>query len=173
LLGHSMGGKVAMLFACLYPAKVEQLIIADIAPKAYPPHHQQILNGLAALDFTQISSRKEADQLLSTYVKETGTRQFLLKNIYRITPSQLGLRLNIEVLKQASDRIGENLTAAQQYPKKTLFLKGENSGYIETADELLLKHHFPMMQLVTIEKAGHWLHAENPAAFAAAISNWW
>ncbi len=165
-----MGGKVAMLFACLYPTKVEQLIIADIAPKAYPPHHQQILNGLAALDFTQISSRKEADQLLSTYVKETGTRQFLLKNIYRITPSQLGLRLNIEVLKHASDRIGENLSPAQQYPKKTLFLKGENSGYIETADELLLKHHFPMMQLVTIEKAGHWLHAENPSAFAAAIS---
>ncbi|MGB1448639.1 MAG: alpha/beta fold hydrolase [Flavobacteriaceae bacterium] len=173
LLGHSMGGKVAMLFACLYPSKVEQLIVADIAPKAYPPHHQQILNGLAALDFNQIKNRKEADAALSNYVNDAATRQFLLKNIYRVTPAQLGLRLNINVLKLASDRVGANLTPSHQYPKKTLFLKGENSGYIEAGDELLLKHHFPMMELVTIEKAGHWLHAENPAAFAAAISAWW
>ncbi len=173
LLGHSMGGKVAMQFACAYPDKVTQLIVADIAPKAYPPHHQQILNGLAALDFSQISSRKEADQTLSNYVKEAGTRQFLLKNIYRVTPTQLGLRINIAVLKNASDQIGTSLSQEMQYPGKTLFLKGEHSGYIETGDELLLRHHFPQNTLVTIEKAGHWLHAENPIAFGQAIANWW
>jgi pimeloyl-ACP methyl ester carboxylesterase len=168
-----MGGKVAMLFACLYPEKVTQLIVADIAPKAYPPHHQQILNGLASLDFSQITSRKEADQVLSNYVKETGTRQFLLKNIYRPTPTQLGLRLNIDILKEASDQVGTSLSQEMQYPGKTLFLKGEKSGYIETGDELLLRHHFPQNTLVTIEKAGHWLHAENPTAFSQAIANWW
>ena len=173
LLGHSMGGKVAMQFACAYPDKVTQLIVADIAPKSYPPHHQQILNGLAALDFSQISSRKEADQTLSNYVKEAGTRQFLLKNIYRVTPTQLGLRINIAVLKNASDQIGTSLSQEMQYPGKTLFLKGEHSGYIETGDELLLRHHFPQNTLVTIEKAGHWLHAENPIAFGQAIANWW
>ncbi|MEN8767958.1 MAG: alpha/beta fold hydrolase [Candidatus Arcticimaribacter sp.] len=173
LLGHSMGGKVAMQFACAYPEKVTQLIVADIAPKAYPPHHQQILNGLAALDFSQISSRKEADQTLSNYVKEAGTRQFLLKNIYRVTPTQLGLRINIAVLKNASDQIGTSLSQEMQYPGKTLFLKGEHSGYIETGDELLLRHHFPQNTLVTIEKVGHWLHAENPIAFGQAIANWW
>lgn len=173
LLGHSMGGKVAMQFACAYPDKVTQLIVADIAPKAYPPHHQQILNGLATLDFSQISSRKEADQTLSNYVKEAGTRQFLLKNIYRVTPTQLGLRINIAVLKNASDQIGTSLSQEMQYPGKTLFLKGEHSGYIETGDELLLRHHFPQNTLVTIEKAGHWLHAENPIAFGQAIANWW
>ena len=173
LLGHSMGGKVAMQFACAYPDKVTQLIVADIAPKAYPPHHQQILNGLAALDFSQISSRKEADQTLSNYVKEAGTRQFLLKNIYRVTPTQLGLRINIAVLKNASDQIGTSLSQEMQYPGKTLFLKGEHSGYIETGDELLLRHHFPQNTLVTIEKAGHWLHAENPIVFDQAIANWW
>lgn len=173
LLGHSMGGKVAMQFACAYPEKVTQLIVADIAPKAYPPHHQQILNGLAALDFSQISSRKEADQTLSNYVKEAGTRQFLLKNIYRVTPTQLGLRINIAVLKNASDQIGTSLSQEMQYSGKTLFLKGEHSGYIETGDELLLRHHFPQNTLVTIEKAGHWLHAENPIAFGQAIANWW
>ena len=173
VLGHSMGGKVAMLFACLYPEKVTQLIVADIAPKAYPPHHQHILNGLATLDFSQITSRKEADQVLSSYVKETGIRQFLLKNIYRPTPTQLGLRLNIDILKEAIDQVGASLSQEMQYPGKTLFLKGEKSGYIETGDELLLRHHFPQNTLVTIEKAGHWLHAENPTAFSQAIANWW
>lgn len=173
VLGHSMGGKVAMLFACLYPEKVTQLIVADIAPKAYPPHHQQILNGLASLDFNQITSRKAADEELAKYVKEAVTRQFLLKNIYRITPTQLGLRLNIDVLKYVSDQIGTSLSQEMQYSGKTLFLKGANSGYIETGDELLLRHHFPQNTLVTIEKAGHWLHAENPTAFSQAIANWW
>lgn len=173
LLGHSMGGKVAMQFACTNPEKVTQLIVADIAPKAYPPHHQQILNGLAALNFSHITSRKEADQTLSNFIKEAGIRQFLLKNIYRVTPSQLGLRINIAVLINASDQIGTSLSQEMQYPGKTLFLKGEHSGYIEAGDELLLQHHFPQNTLVTIEKAGHWLHAENPMAFGQAIANWW
>ncbi|MDG1053741.1 MAG: alpha/beta fold hydrolase [Flavobacteriaceae bacterium] len=173
LLGHSMGGKVAMQFACTNPEKVTQLIVADIAPKAYPPHHQQILNGLAALNFSQITSRKEADQTLSNFIKEAGIRQFLLKNIYRVTPTQLGLRINIAVLKNASDQIGTSLSQEMQYPGKTLFLKGEHSGYIEAGDELLLQHHFPQNTLVTIEKAGHWLHAENLMAFGQAIANWW
>lgn len=173
LLGHSMGGKVAMLFACLYPEKVNQLIVADIAPKSYPPHHQSILNGLASLDFEIIKSRKEADEQLALHVKEIPTRQFLLKNIYRVTPDQLGLRLNIDVLKNASDHIGASLEKQHSFKGKTLFLKGALSGYIETHDELLLKHHFPLAQLATIPQAGHWLHAENPKAFAAAINNWW
>ena len=173
LLGHSMGGKVAMQFACTNPEKVTQLIVADIAPKAYPPHHQQILNGLAALDFSQITSRKEADQTLSNFIKEAGIRQFLLKNIYRVTPIQLGLRINIDALKDASNQIGTSLSPEMNYPGKTLFLKGEHSGYIEAGDELLLQHHFPQNTLVTIEKAGHWLHAENPMAFGQAIANWW
>ena len=97
-------------------------------------------------------------------------RQFLLKNIYRVTPTQLGLRLNIDVLKNASDHIGASLEKHSFKGKTTL--KGALSGYIETHDELLLKHHFPLAQLVTIPQAGHWLHAENPKAFAAAINNW-
>ena len=173
LLGHSMGGKVAMLFACLYPQRVEQLIVADIAPKSYPPHHQSILNGLASLDFSVIKSRKEADEQLANYVHEMPTRQFLLKNIYRVSPEQLGLRMNIEVLKNASDRVGTSLKIEHNYRGRTLFLKGALSGYIETQDELLIKHHFPAAELVTIPKAGHWLHAENPTAFAHTINSWW
>ena len=173
LLGHSMGGKVAMLLACLYPEMVDQLIVADIAPKTYPSHHQMILNGLASLDFSIIKSRKEADEALAEFVKDMGTRQFLLKNIYRISPNQLGLRLNIDVLKNASEQIGETMGQELVYHGKTLFLKGENSSYIEDEDELLISHHFPAAKIIRIENAGHWLHAENPTEFARAIENWW
>ena len=82
LLGHSMGGKTAMQFAVQYPSKVSKLLVADIGPKAYPQHHQDILKGLSMLDFSEIKSRGEADKALSAYVKEKGVRQFLLKNLY-------------------------------------------------------------------------------------------
>lgn len=173
VLGHSMGGKVAMLLACLHPEKVDQLIVADIAPKTYPSHHQMILNGLASLDFSVIKSRKEADDALAEFVKDAGTRQFLLKNIYRITPTQLGLRLNVDVLKNVSEQIGETMGQELVYQGETLFLKGVNSGYIENEDEVLIRHHFPKAKIVSIERAGHWLHAENPKDFAQAIENWW
>jgi pimeloyl-ACP methyl ester carboxylesterase len=99
LLGHSMGGKTAMFFASQNPEYITQLLVADIAPKAYPAHHQQILNGLASLDFSILKSRTQADQELSNFVPEVGVRQFLLKNLYWIKKEQLGLRINIETLK--------------------------------------------------------------------------
>lgn len=173
LLGHSMGGKVAMQMACNHPTMIDNLVIADIAPKTYPAHHQTILSGLAALNFTAIGSRQEAEEVLSKYVKEAAVRQFLLKNIYRVTPTQLALRLNIEVLKNSSDKIGDSLSPRARFNGKTLFLKGKDSGYILPTDIPLIKYHFPKGELVEIDNAGHWLHAENPAAFTHAIEQWW
>lgn len=173
VLGHSMGGKVAMLLACRFPNYVSQLIIADIAPKAYAPHHQTILKGLGALDFTKIQSRKEAEITLANYVEEPAVRQFLLKNIYRVQPDQLGLRLNIAVLQLAGEQVGEALRQELKFSKKTLFLKGENSGYISDEDELVIRHHFSAYKIVQIPRAGHWLHAENPQDFLEAIESWW
>ena len=173
LLGHSMGGKVVMNFACQFPDKVIRLIVADIAPKAYSPHHQQILNGLKSLDFSQINSRNEADLFLKKYVQDEGTRQFLLKNVYRVTPTQLGLRLNIKVLAEANELIGKSLNKNDQYQGPTLFLKGANSGYILEHDILTIQHHFPISEVIEIPDAGHWLHAENPLVFRIAIENWW
>ena len=172
VLGHSMGGKVAMNFACSHPQKVDQLIIADIAPKVYPPHHQMILNGLKSLDFSQIRSRKDADMHLAAYVEDVATRQFLLKNIYRVSPTELGLRFNIEVLQHAGHQIGETLHKGAKYLGDVLFLKGAKSEYIEAEDALLIRHHFPKSTLMTIASAGHWLHAENPTAFTEAIESW-
>ncbi|MBZ0327380.1 MAG: alpha/beta fold hydrolase [Altibacter sp.] len=165
LLGHSMGGKVAMLFAVSYPELVSKLLVADIAPKAYPPHHQDILKALTMLNFSEIDSRGEADTVLSAYIKDMGTRQFLLKNLYWKQRGELGLRMNLPVLSETIEEIGKPLPEGSFFLKDTLFLRGERSGYIEDMDELLIRKHFPKSKIRTISKAGHWLHAENPADF--------
>ena len=165
LLGHSMGGKTAMLFAALYPAIVSKLIVADISPRFYPVHHDAILEGLTSLNFEEITSRKEAETQLSKYVQDVGTRQFLLKNVYRISPNVLGLRINLEVLKAQVSEVGEALPSTLVFQKDSLFLRGDKSEYISTADEALIKIQFPSANVKTISNAGHWLHAENPVEF--------
>ncbi len=165
VLGHSMGGKTAMLFATLYPELVKKLIIADIAPKYYPQHHQNILKGLNAIDFKNISNRNEVESILAQYIAEAGTRQFLMKNLYWVTPEQLGFRFNLKVLTDKIEEIGKALPYENQFNGTTLFLRGELSLYIIDEDWHTVKHHFPNATLKTIPSAGHWLHAENPAVF--------
>ncbi len=165
LLGHSMGGKVAMQFAVTNPEMVSKLIVADIAPKAYPPHHQDILKALSQLDFYKIKSRGEAEDVLSQYIKDEGTRLFLLKNLYRKNRNQLALRINLPVLSEKIGEVGAALSESAVFKGKTLFLGGEKSGYIETMDEILIKKHFPKAVIETVTDAGHWLHAENPEEF--------
>lgn len=165
LLGHSMGGKTAMQFAVDHPSRVEKLIVADIAPKSYPQHHQDILKGLSELDFNVIASRGEADTALSHYVKEMGTRQFLLKNLYWKEKGQLGLRINLPVLAQEVAAVGEALAEETTFEGPTLFVRGGTSGYIEDWDQLSISKHFPKAILETVAGAGHWVHAENPTEF--------
>lgn len=169
LLGHSMGGKTAMLFAAKYPERVSKLIVADISPRFYPVHHDGILEGLSALNFDVIESRGEADKILSGYVSDKGTRQFLLKNLYWVEKGKLGLRMNIEVLKEEVAEVGEALPSQATFVKDTLFLRGDRSEYIGVDDEGIIKSHFPKANIVTISKAGHWLHAENPKDFFDAV----
>lgn len=171
LLGHSMGGKTAMMFAAKYPKMISKLIIADIAPRFYPRHHHSILKGLSALDFEEIVTRKEAEEILSKYVSHGPTRQFLLKNVYWIEPGKLALRINLEALTENIDEIGEGLPSHLKFEGDTLFLKGDKSEYISTQDEVLIKRQFPNSRIDTIEKAGHWLHAENPKAFFDSVKN--
>ncbi len=169
LLGHSMGGKTAMTFASENADRIDRLLIADISPRAYSPHHEHILSSLAALDFNKIKNRKEADEALAVQIKELSTRQFLLKNLYWKNPEQLGLRVNIEVLQTKGTTIGKSLAKNTVCTLPTLFLAGGNSQYILPEDHLLIKKHFPKAALVTIPKAGHWLHAENPLDFSKAV----
>jgi len=154
-----------MLFATEYPDLVSKLIVADISPRFYPIHHDAILEGLSALNFDVIKSRSEADKVLSRYLSDVGTRQFLLKNLYWVEKGKLALRINLNVLKKEVSEIGEALPTYSRFNKTTLFLKGDNSGYIGHEDERLIKSHFPIVQIKTISNAGHWLHAENPKDF--------
>jgi len=165
LLGHSMGGKTAMLFATKYPEYVSKLIVADIAPKDYPQHHQDILKGLSSLDFKAMDSRGDADDQLKKYISSRGIRQFLLKNLYRIGQDDFALRINLPVLIKHIEEVGKALPEDAIYTGDVLFMRGERSGYIEDMDMLQIHNHFPKAKLVTIPKSGHWLHAENPEAF--------
>mgnify|MGYP003665835111 CR=1 FL=1 len=169
LLGHSMGGKTAMLFASLYPELVSKLIIADISPKFYPEHHQTILKGLQAIDFDVIKSRGDADALLGDYIKDFGTRQFLLKNLYWKQKGELAFRMNLDVLVSNISEIGKALPDNSTFSKNTLFLRGGNSDYILEKDGALISKHFPKATIITIKNAGHWLHAENPKDFFEAV----
>lgn len=165
LLGHSMGGKTAMLFATQYPDMVNKLLVADISPRYYPVHHETILNGLSSLDFSELKSRGAADKALAHYVSDFGTRQFLLKNLYWKDKGQLALRINLEVLKKNVEEVGEPLPIHARFEGNTLFLRGDKSEYIGIQDENIIKNHFPNSKIVTISNAGHWLHAENPKDF--------
>lgn len=165
LIGHSMGGKTAMLFATQFPEMVNKLIVVDIAPKRYPQHHQDILKGLSSLSFKEMSNRRDADDQLKAYVSDNGVRQFLLKNLYRKEKNEYGLRINLPTLITHIEELGASLPSDAHYNGDTLFMRGERSGYIDTMDEIAIEKQFPKATFVTIPNAGHWLHAENPKAF--------
>jgi len=167
VIGHSMGGKLAMFLAITHPEKVEKLIIADIAPRPYPPHHQDILDALNAVDFSVQKERKEVEEVIAQYIPDFETRQFLMKNVYRKTPEELDFRINLKVLTEKYDNIGITLPENTVFQKPTLFLRGEYSNYIKERDEQDIQRHFPKAEIKTISKSGHWLHAENPKEFLA------
>ncbi|WP_406845211.1 alpha/beta fold hydrolase [Flavobacterium soyae] len=165
ILGHSMGGKVAMLFAATHSDLVDKLIVADIAPKFYKQHHQDILAGLNAVDFSVKPSRNDVEAIVAQYVSDFGTRQFLLKNLYWKEPGQLAFRFNLEVFNNNLDAIGKPLAENLVFNKPTLFIRGGESGYILDTDLDEIRKQFPNFKLETIPGAGHWLHAENPKMF--------
>lgn len=160
LLGHSMGGKITMVFASKYPELVERLIVVDIAPKYYAPHHQDIMEALNAVSFTEGMSRNEVQETISQYVKEPGVVQFLMKNVHRVTPTMLGYRFNLDAFNNDDQQIGQKLPDHYRFDKPTLFIKGGLSNYIMQNDEIEIKKHFFNSNIQTIEGAGHWVHAD-------------
>lgn len=171
MLGHSMGGKVAMLFAVNYPDFVDKLMVADISPKFYQPHHEHILEALNAVNFLIHNSRKKVEDVLKIYIDEPGIIQFILKNVYWKTKEHLDFRFNLSSLTLNNSEVGEALPSFTHFDQPTLFLKGENSDYISEGDEALIEAHFSNATIVTIKNAGHWLHAENPTQFYSEIVN--
>jgi pimeloyl-ACP methyl ester carboxylesterase len=164
LMGHSMGGKVAMLFASQYPELLEKLIVVDIGPKPLPPHHDAILAAMLSLDLDKISSRKEADEQLASQMPDFGMRQFILKNLYW-KEDKLAWRMNLPVISRKVNNVCEALPPTASFSKPTLFIRGALSNYILDSDWDAILSQFPSAALATIPQAGHWVHAEQPKLF--------
>ncbi|NMP16678.1 alpha/beta fold hydrolase [Thalassotalea sp. Y01] len=162
-LGHSMGGKIAMKIALNQPQLVDKLIVADIAPVNYPPHHNEIINGLQDIDMSTVTSRKDADQQLQAAVADAGVRQFLLKNLAK-GDNGFFWRVNLNTIKQKYDDIAIGFNEGQ-FLGAVLFIKGSNSNYILTEHRAQIGALFPNASAKIIQGAGHWLHAEKPVAF--------
>ena len=166
LLGHSLGGKVAMKFAFTYTEKIEKLIVADISPREYnSDFYKNLLATLYKLPLEDFDKRKEIDSVLSSTYEDKGMRLFLLKNLYRNENKEFAWRFNIEVLLEKVSNIQEADFVKGTCDIPTHFIRGGNSNYITTQDELIINKHFSDFSIVTIEGAGHWLHAENPERF--------
>ena len=165
IIGHSMGGKTAMQFSIDQPHRASKIIIVDIAPKYYAPHHQDIISALESIDFNIDNNRKLVQEKLGAKITNPGIIQFLMKGLTWITTEQLGWKFNLKVLSDQIENIGEKLTGHAYFTNPTLFIKGGNSDYISDEDIHIIEEAFPMAQHVTIENAGHWLHAENPNEF--------
>jgi len=173
LLGHSMGGKIAMQIALFYPQKVNKLIIADIAPVAYPAHHLTIIKGLRAIDLTKVQKRKDADNQLAKHVDNIGVRQFLLRNLAINGQHQFSFKCSLNNIEQGYQKVMLGIEAqdGQQFTGKTLFIKGGNSDYILAKHQNAIATLFPNATAKIIQGAGHWLHAEKTVAFNKIVLN--
>lgn len=168
LLGHSMGGKTVMHFADRHPERCGKLIIADMAPVAYPPHHTPLFDALANLDLTSFERRGEVDAALAKKVADPAVRQFLLKGLYRSKPDQFAWRYNLPVLRRhLADMTAFLPLGTVALP--TLAIYGTRSDYVVGRGLDAMHQHFPHLEEVALE-AGHWLHAEQPAAFREAVT---
>lgn len=169
LLGHSMGGKTAMHFALTRPEQVDRLVVVDIAPKAYPPHHTELFEALRALDLSAYTSRKEIDQALARRIASPAVRQFLLKNLQYNTDNGYRWQMNLEGIYGGYGAISEGLEGGHAFEKPALFVRGGQSDYIVDEDEADIRRFFPQAEIITIAEAGHWVHAEAPEAFAEVV----
>lgn len=169
LIGHSMGGKAAMQVAVDFPGELKKLVVADIAPRYYEQHHQSIIKGLQSLDFNQLKTRGEADKQLALYIDDTGTRQFLLKNIYWKENDQLALRFNLEVLSKEIENVGEEINSDRPIEIPTLFIAGEKSKYISEKDHDDIHKMFSNAEIISIPNAGHWIHADQPELLLKSV----
>lgn len=169
LLGHSLGGKIAMMMANIQPEKIQKLLIADISPAAYSPRHQNVFAGLEAVDLATTIDRKHADSQLAQHIEMPSVRQFLLKSLYR-NNENWHWRFNLPLLKRDYAKLSCALPSFT-FLGSTLFIKGANSDYLTSEHSELIKSMFPNSQAKIISGTGHWLHAEKPHIFNRIVEN--
>ena len=174
IIGHSLGGKTAMYFALNHPDRISKLIVVDISPKQYPIHHQKILDALNAVDLQKIKSRKEAEDILSNFIEDIGTKQFLLKNLYWKElgeDKELDWRFNLSVINSKIEIVGKETVSptSSLYQTPVLFIRGERSDYILQNEHNLIYKVFPEAKIETVLNARHWVQADNPNDFLKVV----
>lgn len=170
IMGHSMGGKVAMRFALENPDMVDKLIIVDIAPKTYEGNHEGVIDALTALELDNLSNRNEAEFYLRRHINEESTVQFLLKNLSRDKAGGYRWKMNLSVITNHYREILSHDESNDIFTGPTLFVRGEKSNYIIPEEFPKFKQNFPNATLDTVPNAGHWVHAENPSKFLEIVS---
>ena len=170
LLGHSMGGKVAMLAALLHPGEVGRLIVVDIAPVPNPPTLFTFVRAMRDIDLRGVTRRSDADAQLATAIPDAAARAFLLQNLL-IHEEKAHWRLNLAEFEREFSQLSgfPTLPAGSEYRGPTLFIQGANSTYIQPTDKPVIRRLFPQARITRIEGAGHWVHAEQPRAFLQAV----
>jgi esterase len=171
IMGHSMGGKVAMLFALQYPTLCRKLIVADMAPREYKPGHDDVFDAIFQVSLETISTRKEAEEAMKPYLGDFGTRQFVLKNLERTEDGTYRWKFNLKTLFQDYNEIIKAIRINTTYDGPSLFVKGEVSGYIKDSDREEIKKLFTQARVEEIAGAGHWVHADKPKEFYDSILN--
>jgi len=172
LLGHSMGGKIAMQLALAQPSMIKSLIIVDIAPKPYPLWHQKTLQGVMSAPVETMQSRQEVDQYLKPWIEDSSERTFMLKNLKRDNSGNSNgfvWRCNLEEISRGYLKIAGFSTAHQEYSRKSLFIHGENSNYIQESDNPLIHSLFSKTKIITINNSGHLPHFQQANQLYALV----
>ncbi|MDP8567297.1 alpha/beta fold hydrolase [Methylophilus aquaticus] len=167
LLGHSLGGKVAMQFATQYPERLHSLMVVDMAMRAYADAHTSLLDAMLALDVSQLTTRSEADKALTAAIDDVMVRQFLLTNLVKVE-DQLQWRINLPALK--ANYVHFQAALAAHFENPSLFIRGAHSEYVHAKDMAEIQHHFTRAEFVTLP-TGHWVHAEQPQLFTQALQD--
>jgi esterase len=172
VMGHSMGGKVAMLMALDHPELVDKLVVVDMSVRAYSGGHQEIFDAMFGLDLAHIKTRKDAEEALALRLDQVDILQFLLKNlIYDKHLEGYKWRINLPVIYENYERILEALQSDKRFDKPALFIHGARSNYLQESDKPLILRMFPQATFLPIADAGHWVHAEKPSELFEAVIN--
>ncbi len=172
VLGHSLGGKVAMVLALEHPDKVEKLVVADISPVTYPPALKPYIKAMQDIDLSSLSRRGEVEEKLEAAIPEAGVRAFLMQNL-ETSNNRLGWRINLDALESGMEDFSSfpAQTAGRHYDEPTLFISGGKSTYVQKSHHQLIRKMFPQVRFEEIHGAGHWLHAEKPGDFIQIVND--
>lgn len=171
IIGHSMGGKVAMQFALDFPARVKKLVVVDMSPRAYQRMHDRIFEALLVLNLKSFQTRSQMEEALAAEIPSLNLRRFLLKNLGRDEHGNFFWKMNLRGVSENYSRLGEVLSAGKPFAKPTLFIRGGKSDYIADSDKLEIRQMFPATEIQTIVSANHWVHADAPEEFVRLVLN--